>query len=489
MLNIAVLADMHLPGAAASVQEDVLRFAAASIAKHAPDAVLCLGDITADGTPDAAAPYERLLGEVSVPVLTVLGNSDVRSPARRTEMLRLESADELRVGGVRFLGLHTADGKLSERDRARLLSAGADTVIVMHHPPQSLLADDAAFFARWRQDGAYRLILCGHLHVELREEKLLSVRALDPDKAIGGVPAVTYITLDGDGWNASADEFPDAPPAGWVEFLGLSCFDPVSDVRFAAAERIRNIELRPNAVRADRAALAEAIRVWRAAGGAYLSVHLPDYGWQSGSLTGADEYRAAIRFAAEIGADGVTTHVPKASVCDMASGARGVLLSFVADSLRALPPSCAVGIENMHMTPGERVDDTRRFGYTPPECLDWMRAVRDMLPGRPLGTLLDVGHARNNAPFSQKYPLGAWYSLTGVYPVAYHIHQVTQTADGKMENHMPITDVYGPLISYCGFAHAWNRGQLARRPLFLEIRGGQEQYRAALSCLRTQWKE
>lgn len=487
-MRIAVLADVHLADAPDSVQEDALRFAADSIARHAPDGIVCLGDITAGGTPGAAQPYERLIGVLPLPAMTVLGNSDVRSPQYRAAMLRLESADEMRIGNIRFLGLHTADGTLTERDRARLLSSDADTVIVLHHPPQSLRADDAAFFARWRSGSEYRLILCGHLHEARREEKLLSVRALDPDKAIGSAPAVTYVSLEDDGFSVSEDVFPDAPPAGWEKYLGLSCFDPVADVRCAEHERLLNLELRPNAVKADRAALREALLSWREAGGTYLSVHLPDYGLNGGTLRGFAEYRRAVEFAAQIGADGVTTHVPKASVGDMETDARARLLTAVGECLRALPASVAVGIENMHMTPGESDDDGRRFGYTPSECLAWMRAMQAGLPDRFVGMLLDVGHARNNAPFSQQYPLGAWYSLTGKYAAAYHIHQVVQNGAGEMENHMPITGVYGPLISYCGFAHAWNKGQLAHRPMFLEIRGGQDQYRAALACLRAQWQ-
>lgn len=488
MLKLAVLADIHLPSAENSVQADALGFAVESMEREKPDVIVCVGDITADGTPAVGELFQRKLAHLTQPRLIVLGNSDIRTPATRAQMEAFETPDTLNAGGIPFLGIHTASGTIPARDRARLLAAENGTVVILHHPPQSLRREDAEFLQRWLATDACRLLICGHWHEELRSGKILSVRALDPDKAIGGPPAVTYVTLDdAGGWEAETDFFPAAPPDGWRSLLGLSCFDAVGDIGFAAQQKIWNIELRPNAAAADRSALREALRRWRGEGGRYVSVHLPDYGWRDGSLSGALAFSDAIRFACDIGANGVTTHVPRASLDEMQTDARQVLLDFFTRNLRELPSDCAVGIENMHMTEKERPDGNRRFGYTPVECLAYMEEVNGVFGAPRAGILLDVGHARNNAPYSQKYPLGAWYSMVGEYTVAYHIHQVVQR-DGRMENHMPLTDVYGPLISFCGFAHAWNQGLLAHKPLFLEIRGGREQYEKALACLRAQWE-
>jgi len=127
------------------------------------------------------------------------------------------------------------------------------------------------------------------------------------------------------------------------------------------------------------------------------------------------------------------------------------------------------------MTAKEKDDEERRFGYTPKECKEFMHLVNAQFGFARVGLLLDVGHARNNAPFSGSHPIGAWYGEVGQHTLAYHIHQVEMN-DTKMENHMPIRGLYGPLISYCGFAYCWNRGILNRAPVFLEIRGGKDMY-------------
>ena len=86
-----------------------------------------------------------------------------------------------------------------------------------------------------------------------------------------------------------------------------------------------------------------------------------------------------------------------------------------------------------------------------------------------VGINFDIGHARNNAPYSQTYPISTWLSMLGEHIVGYHIHQVTYE-DGVFENHMPITDVYGKLISYASFFKLWELGTIARAPFVFEMR-------------------
>jgi len=76
----------------------------------------------------------------------------------------------------------------------------------------------------------------------------------------------------------------------------------------------------------------------------------------------------------------------------------------------------------MHMNIGERDNGSRRFGYVPLECATWVETMRERL-GDEVGFLLDIGHARNNAPFSKRISLGHWYARMGRATVGYHIHQ------------------------------------------------------------------
>ena len=122
----------------------------------------------------------------------------------------------------------------------------------------------------------------------------------------------------------------------------------------------------------------------------------------------------------------------------------------------------------MHMTASESADKNRRFGYTPMECLRFMEEMRTVSRHR-VGINFDIGHARNNAPYSQTYPVGTWLSTVGEHIVGYHLHQVTHE-DGVFENHMPITHPYGALISYASFFKYWEMGRIAKAPLIFEMR-------------------
>ena len=80
-----------------------------------------------------------------------------------------------------------------------------------------------------------------------------------------------------------------------------------------------------------------------------------------------------------------------------------------------------------------------------------------------------MGEARNNAPFSSVYTMGMWYAMMGKMMDACHMHQVVNSPEG-MKNHQPITDLFGPLINFTGFAMAWETGLICPRTIFLEVR-------------------
>ena len=120
------------------------------------------------------------------------------------------------------------------------------------------------------------------------------------------------------------------------------------------------------------------------------------------------------------------------------------------------------------MAHGEADDGRRRFGCTPEECAAWVAEMRQRL-GDNIGFLLDVGHARNNPPFSKRVSVGQWYARMGTQTVAYHLHQVLKGPDGRLRNHQPIPTMYGPFISFSSFLWGWHTGQLNRCPIFLEI--------------------
>lgn len=483
--KVALLADLHLPFIETASQYKALEFAVESIERNKPDVIVSLGDMTACGDVCAAQHFLDIMNRFALPKLFVLGNSDIRTKENVQKIRMLESEKELTVNGFRLIGLNTADSVLKEDDKKLLATADEQTIVFLHHPPQHTSKASKAFFENWLESGTYKACVYGHLHLFEQDGKSYSIQALDPDKAIGEPPCVTYMMIDDEKISLEFDYFPCHRPSGIEDYIGLSCFDWYKDIVYAADHGIQNIELRPGVINCVPEALGEKVAYWRRKGGKYLSLHMPDFGYDNGIME-TENWEKALRLANYLHVDGVTVHVPRVSVEKMTGDVKSDVLAFLQRAITTLPDGCVVGIENMHMTDGEKADESRRFGYIPEECLELVSDINDIFGYERVGVLLDVGHARNNPPYSQKYNISSWYALVGSQTVGYHIHQVLMTPDG-MENHTAIMDVFGPLISYCSFSDCWNNGQINKKPVFLEIRGGAEQYIPTIETI-TKWK-
>ena len=122
----------------------------------------------------------------------------------------------------------------------------------------------------------------------------------------------------------------------------------------------------------------------------------------------------------------------------------------------------------MHFEKHEVLDDTRGFGYIPPEVCLWIAAVNDAVGQKErVRHLLDVGHARSNGLLARVYPVSRWYEIMGRKTIGYHIHQVS----GKTGNHHPLESWLGPDINYSSFFHCWEKNVLNHAPIFLEVKG------------------
>jgi hypothetical protein len=53
--------------------------------------------------------------------------------------------------------------------------------------------------------------------------------------------------------------------------------------------------------------------------------------------------------------------------------------------------------------------------------------------------------------------------------VGYHMHQV-KYENGLFENHVPIEDIYGNLISYASFFQCWLTDRINKAPVIFEMR-------------------
>ena len=63
---------------------------------------------------------------------------------------------------------------------------------------------------------------------------------------------------------------------------------------------------------------------------------MPDFGYDENGLTGVGKWNDAIDCAKDIGADGITAHVPMASVGIVRSGAFGDLVKFFAGKIKEI---------------------------------------------------------------------------------------------------------------------------------------------------------
>jgi sugar phosphate isomerase/epimerase len=368
---------------------------------------------------------------------------------------------------------------------------------------KALPPDDEKFLTKLIACGCIGVFAAGHEHIDTVERigkgEVHLVRGIDPDKAMGGPPALTFFEYDSDArrWERGDCVYPAGCTSSWTEpqrvefwnLLGISCMgDSLGGIAAAIRHDIRSVEIRFACPAADsREELCNLVEQWRNQGGQYLSIHLPSIAWdrEANAVKGADQVKAACELALELGADVLTMHVPRCPVGIIAdnSEVRETLLQAYAEALSmVLKQGLTVGIENMHMNPGEEPGTDRGFGYTPAECLAWISALRKLTRSENIGFHFDIGHARNNAPYSSLYNISQWFAETGSLITGYHLHQVEQDAAGNLFNHRPVTGMFGPVISFSSLFAAWNQGQINHAPMYLEIRDASAL--ASLECFR-----
>ena len=471
-MTIAVIADLHLTTMRSTIQWDCFEWILEQLKRNPPDVLIAAGDISADGDLEVIDTFLKRMQEVPCKKLIIRGNSDLRSHPEEAKR-RLSEYEELVLGDYRMIAADKGDGTWSEIDFSKYREK---ILFFSHHDFTEKIVDVPNLM----------LYVFGHVHEDRMEKRgqtmIYATAGCDPDKTIGTAPKIAYFELPEGETDCGVRYDRIFTEAGFGGFsreekeefrknLGLSCYQPLTGIPRAAAEGIFCIELRPNALKCPREEVLKAVKEWREKGGRYLSLHMPDLGMDSfcgtEKISGKEAWQEAIVLAKELKADRLTVHVPKASIQTMEQGGKESLGKIYRDYLQQLPDEMQIGIENMHMTQGECADRQRRFGYLPEECIAWADYLSG-LTGRKIGLHLDVGHARNNRPFSQKYTLGVWYVMEGQKINAYHIHQ-TVDENNVFHNHQPIGGIYESLISYGGFLYAWHKGQISHGPMFVEV--------------------
>ena len=502
--RIAVLADLHLPDVKESAQAAVWEWALTTVREDPPDLLLVAGDMTAMGTAAGATRVRDAVESLGIPYRMVPGNADVRTATDREASCRLLTAATVyQQERVLVVSLAAPEGHYSPEEQravsAAIAAADGREVVVLAHYTRGAAHDD------WLQplvrSGAVSLHIAGHSHADSVRQDGAGVwhvvRGLDPDKVQGPSPAIALFTLRDDGWERAEIGFTGCDPATWTqaerdefrERLGFSCMTVTLEaLALARAEAVRCVELRAQpALAVDQPALAAAVAAWRDSGGTTLSLHMPELFWKDGAIQGTVTWQATLALALELGAQSLTIHPPRASVAAMQAGGEAwcSMRDFMVDSLR---PAVAAGmtwsIENLHTVAGAPADDSRHYGCLPEETLAWIAGLRAACPDAVIGHHFDNGHARNNPPFHSPYPIATWLAAIGHEISGYHLHQVGMS-EGRMINHIPVTQAYGGVIAYHSLFWAWHQRQVQRAPMYIEVRGGLDSIRTSLHTLRS----
>lgn len=474
-MKIAVFADLHhIYGS--RIKGLSLHSALETAHGNGVGFVICAGDMLGNGTADEARDIVAIFDKAKMPVAFTPGNAELRTPAEAENAARLLKSAPL-PAGILLLDSSTGSGPAEMLDA---LPAGGNLLLVTHVPPTSWNGDSREAWLAARRRGAIALTVAGHLHKDMESDGLRLVRGLDPDKALGGPPSFPVLEDGPDGWRISQTcVLPGIDPGEWSadfrrafrEDLGFSTmYDPLGGLDFAIRNNVPNVEVRDASWRPeDFRRLREKIGDWRKAGGRILSTHLPALHFENGECSGIGRLADACRAALDMGCDRGTLHVPEIKV-----GEYDANLELVRDAFaKALAPVAGtafkIGVENMHMAPRGETATDRSFGYTPGECQRQVALLRS-IGGLDAGYHIDIGHARNNAPFDHPWPVSSWYQLLGAECNGMHIHQVTMKPDGAIANHKALTGCFDPLISLSSLILARREGLLPRVPMFLEIR-------------------
>lgn len=484
-MRICFFCDLHLPVIKTALQYDVLEWAIKDIRKQNPECIVFAGDVTADGNLQTYEYFLARMQDIGIPFLYIAGNSDLRDGEYKDVIRKNVSPCLTLINGVKFFALNDSERCLSDVELQALEQADSESIVFMHHAPSTLRSPAKEAFLAWYERHEDVKIYHGHEHYFLEKDGCVSLPATDPDKSIGERPCIIY--YDTRDKSLERAFFDCALPQDLGGYLGISCYRVEEQIALATKQGLKHLELRPNILSVDERRLQEGLCKWRKQGGTRLSLHLPEVGYSETGAFLQEGYERLVDLGVRLQAERFTQHVPLVSVKTVKENASALteIAELIARAFARVPSDCIIGVENMHMTKTDEPNETRRFGYTPEETLVFMRALREKCKQR-VGVNFDIGHARNNAPYSQKYQISTWFAMLGKDIVAYHLHQVKARGNG-FENHTEIDDIYGHLISYASFFRCWQDEKIARAPVILEMRP-EHAYETSLRTLGA-WRE
>ena len=202
MSLIAVIADIHLPEESGTIKEMYLDKALQQICSNKPDMLLVAGDVTSMGSVSALKRFLQKLNSVLCDKLTTVGNSDLRTPETENTAI-----DMLGTGGKKktddcILIMLSRYNKEKDYQLLEELKENKNLpfMICSHFNMEELDPEICTIVKDILRSGK-GIFVAGHLHEDDYPDNNKSrqhlIRGIDPDKASGGPPSVTYFQLSG----------------------------------------------------------------------------------------------------------------------------------------------------------------------------------------------------------------------------------------------------------------------------------------------------
>jgi len=235
------------------------------------------------------------------------------------------------VGDLLAVFPDTSTGRLTRDERAwmdRCVTEHSETerrIVVTHFPLNRLEEESREWLWKWMEQQRVELLAAGHTHVNgvRRDDGFTEAitRGLDPDKAIGDLPGINFLTSVEMGmwteefrpWEFEVDLLPadlpvDVSPVGWSIH---GC--PIEAAEETLTSGLSCLELRPRNLEFSKKELVDVLGRLRDRGPLFLSYHLPNLTWnaEAGEVEGEAELSAHLERALEAEVDSFTMHVPR----------------------------------------------------------------------------------------------------------------------------------------------------------------------------------
>ena len=261
-LRFVQLTDLHLSDLEGTASAKVLAWTIEKIGQIRPDFVAFSGDATTYGTVPSLAAFHRQMERVSCPVLITPGNAELRSGQSDWVAANWASRRRLDFGNSVALLPDTSTGSLPAKERSWLQSevrnSDDSVLLITHYPIDSLDKDSRGWLLEWMENVDVELYVAGHIHRDrirsVGRTKELVTRGLDPDKAIGGPPALTECIRDSEGkWTECTHAWDPELELNKAGTLPVECLagwsypgDPVEALASTAEIGLSALELRPD---------------------------------------------------------------------------------------------------------------------------------------------------------------------------------------------------------------------------------------------------